>query len=562
MKNLIIFKNKALISLNQLDPRIIENLRGYWLIYFTYPAVFMAFLLAPVITVIATITVVILVLSDVLLEFQVIQIIRLIVLEQLRDVIGMLRLAGDRLVSIPSFSEGFEIKSDRKRWIKTNSGKIPKGTRPTLQRDLMPVHKELLRYLSITIWMTQCPHLRPAFKLFLARLEHMIAANGSTYTFKYLKEVLRLLVRALAGNAELLRPFEPGVIRMKLDKYGLPKMLPLEMRSEIRGYIDSIGKSFTVKPIFEPETGRWVTLESPVLFTQKGIVAVLTMVAIFRVLSTKVDASLKSIVDNFSGLEKSLPIPMIKAALLALIPGPRKWNKELKRMESVGGGIRLTIGKFIPHMSTKAGPNGKLSTWGSALDAIAFMHEPRKAVLLLLWMMDQKAYAYILWFVLLNITFGLTYIVWYYLMIGIKFILGVVSKYGGSRLYYSKFFAALNRFSQYFRIGVGNYRGEVGKLYLGGLGVVYDQAGKARVVAKTNWWYQSAFKGLHDSIFSILKQIPSDATFDQDLAFKTFLANAKLSDNLSGYDLTAATDRLPIDLQADILDAAGVDGRT
>lgn len=97
---------------------------------------------------------------------------------------------------------------------------------------------------------------------------------------------------------------------------------------------------------------------------------------------------------------------------------------------------------------------------------------------------------------------------------------------------------------------------------MGKLGVVYDQAGKARVVAATNWWLQSAFKGLHVSIFDNLKRITTDATFDQKGAFNRFISKYDMNHKMSGYDLSAATDRLPIDLQADILISLGVDGET
>jgi len=56
---------------------------------------------------------------------------------------------------------------------------------------------------------------------------------------------------------------------------------------------------------------------------------------------------------------------------------------------------------------------------------------------------------------------------------------------------------------------------------------------------------------LHRELFSILRKIPSDGTFDQlapvkrlmDQGFKRFYS----------FDLSAATDRLPIDIQVDIL---------
>jgi hypothetical protein len=97
-------------------------------------------------------------------------------------------------------------------------------------------------------------------------------------------------------------------------------------------------------------------------------------------------------------------------------------------------------------------------------------------------------------------------------------------------------------------------------LQLGKLAVVYNQAGKARVVAATNWWYQSIFAGLHESIFRLLRTVVQDGTFDQAKCYNKLLLRSDFRENLSGYDLSAATDRLPIDLQSQILNELGIPG--
>jgi len=58
---------------------------------------------------------------------------------------------------------------------------------------------------------------------------------------------------------------------------------------------------------------------------------------------------------------------------------------------------------------------------------------------------------------------------------------------------------------------------------------------------------------LHKNLFNILKQIPSDGTFDQLKPVKRLID--KGLKELYSYDLSAATDRLPIDLQVDLLSA-------
>jgi len=60
-------------------------------------------------------------------------------------------------------------------------------------------------------------------------------------------------------------------------------------------------------------------------------------------------------------------------------------------------------------------------------------------------------------------------------------------------------------------------------------------------------------KPLHRLLFSFLKELPNDATFDQQAAVMRCKEKAKLAGKSFGYDLSAATDRLPIELQVAIL---------
>jgi hypothetical protein len=130
-------------------------------------------------------------------------------------------------------------------------------------------------------------------------------------------------------------------------------------------------------------------------------------------------------------------------------------------------------------------------------------------------------------------------------------------------IYYSAPFTFIRKVFSFWRLRSETSHGlHAEHLYLGRLGVVYDQAGKARIVATTNWWIQSSFHGLHDSLFKLLSLIPHDGTFDQKAALDRVVSNKSPLHKLSGYDLSAATDRLPIHLQRDILIALGIDGQT
>jgi len=56
--------------------------------------------------------------------------------------------------------------------------------------------------------------------------------------------------------------------------------------------------------------------------------------------------------------------------------------------------------------------------------------------------------------------------------------------------------------------------------------------------------------GLHDTISTILKEIPQDGTFDQGKPIDLLI---KQESDVYSFDLSAATDRLPIDLQVQVI---------
>jgi hypothetical protein len=51
----------------------------------------------------------------------------------------------------------------------------------------------------------------------------------------------------------------------------------------------------------------------------------------------------------------------------------------------------------------------------------------------------------------------------------------------------------------------------------------------------------------------LLKDLPTDGTFDQLAPVKSLLSNKSYNDTYFSFDLSAATDRLPLDLQRDVL---------
>nr|UJQ92469.1 MAG: putative RNA-dependent RNA polymerase [Mitoviridae sp.] len=81
--------------------------------------------------------------------------------------------------------------------------------------------------------------------------------------------------------------------------------------------------------------------------------------------------------------------------------------------------------------------------------------------------------------------------------------------------------------------------------YLGKLGLKEEAAGKIRVFAMVDAWTQWTLNPFHKLLFTILDGIRMDGTFDQ-LKPLQFLLSKR---SLFSLDLTAATDRIPLDLQ-------------
>lgn len=88
---------------------------------------------------------------------------------------------------------------------------------------------------------------------------------------------------------------------------------------------------------------------------------------------------------------------------------------------------------------------------------------------------------------------------------------------------------------------------------LGRLSFKREKSGKIRVFAMVDYWTQCLLKPLHDCIFNILRLIPQDATFDQQASVKSLVESLGTKSKVYSYDLSSATDRLPVVLQVEVL---------
>lgn len=87
---------------------------------------------------------------------------------------------------------------------------------------------------------------------------------------------------------------------------------------------------------------------------------------------------------------------------------------------------------------------------------------------------------------------------------------------------------------------------------MGSLGFKDEAAGKVRVFAMVDPYTQWLLKPLWDHISSVLRIFPTDGTYDQHAPMHRLNRNYRNSPKYS-FDLTAATDRLPITLQVQLL---------
>jgi len=93
------------------------------------------------------------------------------------------------------------------------------------------------------------------------------------------------------------------------------------------------------------------------------------------------------------------------------------------------------------------------------------------------------------------------------------------------------------------------------RMPLGQLALKEEAAGKIRVFAMVDIWTQSGLKPLHTWLFKLFRLLPNDSTHNQDIGFLRAKKKAIEYGHAWCYDLSAATDRLPIKLQIAILDS-------
>nr|UPW42164.1 MAG: putative RNA dependent RNA polymerase [Hainan mito-like virus 16] len=80
-----------------------------------------------------------------------------------------------------------------------------------------------------------------------------------------------------------------------------------------------------------------------------------------------------------------------------------------------------------------------------------------------------------------------------------------------------------------------------------------EAAGKVRVFALMDSITQSVLKPLHEALFKVLQSLPNDGTFDQEASARRCVEKSLKYNCAYSFDLSSATDRLPVNLTAAIL---------
>jgi hypothetical protein len=230
---------------------------------------------------------------------------------------------------------------------------------------------------------------------------------------------------------------------------------------------------------------------------RRVFILICTSLAIFRVISYFPDVDLSTITGPFTGLTRTFEHNVITKSLMHLrnISLDKYSFPRLSRM-------RMSSLSF-----ESAGPNSSYANSGIVLDALSLIKYPSALYHLLHLYLKFKGYRYIICLCAI-------------------ILIGFIP-YSISLLF------------------------DWNLIHLNRLSVVKNVTGKSRVIGITNYWFQLGLYPLHKEIFRFLGSLPTDGTFDQTRPI--FSEHLKKCDELHSLDLSSATDRLPIDLQEQII---------
>jgi hypothetical protein len=382
---------------------------------------------------------------------------------------------------------------------------------------------------------------------FLAHIHRLWKASGFKFVVIYLKSCHTLLQQALGGQKLTdTGPLGARVSRTRNSSRGLPRIIPSLHRKRIRD-----GEVVIIR--------LWLSLFS-----------------IYRVIDIKGKMKLSTITDPFTGNYKLLDemIPFLKTFYLGLVQVCR--GREHPILDAVQAKGIMT---FLP--SLKAKPELLSKSAPVVTDAAAVARIASTSPLSIL--LSART-----WGLFLNTSeLGEAFKSWCNITGNrwLLYLIEVCSKGEPD----PRANTAMNRDGklvslddQSYRLALsrkGRYRNKLLNLswrkILGKLGTKIEPAGKVRVFAMVDPFTQWILRPLHEAIFSLLRYISQDGTHNQVKPLVRLLERRQrlVRENrppgerspgrkvvlpkktwaLFSYDLTAATDRLPIAFQEQLL---------
>jgi len=380
---------------------------------------------------------------------------------------------------------------------------------------------EITSYFGIILESFGLSYWKSALNLFHKRIMKLYttqkARKNLRQVFTYLKECYTMTYNAWTGGQYVPK------VRIRCDKQGYPKIIPALLRKDF-------------------------------LTERRLFVAVTTLLGIHRLIPWWPDVDYSTILDPFKGESRVLPAPLLYEAKRHLM-NYSELSRDVPSDKRIN--FRIKVGKCQPLRIEKSGPNGKWN-WGNAVeDAFAFYTRPLYLIKVLRWMLLTKSYSMMSSLVSILILGAPVYLLSRSISISTDWLLSY--KYP-HRCYVFIYLVLWGRrgcikLPNHSKRSVPkpSYFNFKGGYHLGRLSVVKNTAGKSRIVGMTNYWIQICLYPLHKAIFSFLQTLGTDGTFDQLRPIKRLLEDEACHSDFYSYDLSAATDRLPVEVQEQVL---------
>jgi hypothetical protein len=332
--------------------------------------------------------------------------------------------------------------------------------------------------------------------MFIKFVVSMYGEHGASFTIKWLKSAHVAICKTLGQNKLIsLRQMDPDLPLPRLVN-GLPKIIPVEDRMRIRR-----GNVPTIR--------FWLGLFN-----------------LYRVLQAPGKLKLETITAPFTG-----DVWLLRGYCRMA----QNWNpfSRFAKIAKISKGD-LTVDRF--HLSRSASPSNKVSMYG-VLSDVHFLETYSPG----LW---QNIKTYLQQTRSEKMLFDLDYLS----ELNSRF-----KQFNSVPLTGTKSGLELKQLSHVMCKEAIRAHGVPAGNAVAQFAIKEEAAGKIRVFALVDSITQTVLAPLHDSLFRLLRAIPTDGTFDQEASLERGMEKAVRNGKAFSFDLTAATDRIPVLLTTYIL---------